>query len=445
MCDFVEQTEDAWPATLGEWGTLGVKLVQHLYGAATSAPARSAAARSATALRSVVRHMHIDGEPLDEARWLRNFAAMRRVEQLEKLRPLPARPPLHSAAAASTSASASAVAVAVVGAGAGAEMAAADSDGDEGSRADGSLAWVDGDGRTFDVRRVLLYWLNQPDNSALSEDQLRLKVIALHGVDRLARRSTLAGTLRALRQRRVDTTFEFTAFEVWAPKGRAGEVVTEKPGVATFPACERVCTTAATMAYIERTRDRGQQIANAQRAAASAASGEQLRELDRSRQGHGEPLFIAVSGARPQVALLTSTLGARLAEVARRAGFAGASGHAIRHAAASTLIALGGDRATVRSTGMWTAESKTLERVYETQVGNLVSEAEWDAAAARWWRSLTHPAATAVRIEFAVRTLSATPSERLPLAWRLRADLLLALQRQARAHAQDRDGRAGTG
>jgi hypothetical protein len=273
----------------------------------------------------------------------------------------------------------------------------------------------------FDARRVLLYWLTQPDNDALTERELRAKAIALHAVDRGARVSSLEGTMRshiAFAERAGIPTMTCTSF---AAKGRAGAWHTETP-VYGVPQCPRVCAVTTTLAYIARTEAWANRAAQSARDARHAAADPRL--LPRGNAGMGVPLFVSLSPEGldaerqrrggppsqqqpPAVALSVASIRRRLQELIVSFEDPAPNAHRLRHAVASTLFHVGATEQQVVAVGGW-ANSDTFATHYRHPLHAAVTD---DEVAALWRPDLL-----------------GRPCQPLvggwPTSWRLRAQLI---------------------
>jgi hypothetical protein len=388
------------------------------------------------ALRAAVRRVHFQGmEPTDEATRHAFADAIRREEALlERWALVVSQPERRRRRLPAAQENA---AVARGSEGNSGEANDSDSD-DEGGAAEGSFAWVDAEGRTFDVRRALLYWLGRPANHDLGEAELRLKVVSLHAMDRACRKSTLGGTLRSELRFRDGGSMECG---VWSPKGHAGKLIRERLGVDAFPACDHVCTVAATRAYLELTKERAQHIAAEEHARTGSMAEGDLRNLDRARQGKGVPFLIALAGARAQTPLLTATVGKLMATALETIGIPNATAHMWRHGAASGMLRAGVAEEDVKAIGMWSANSTVMQQYYATAVAR-VDEAAWQRAAEAWWNaSRSRERVQAIRTAVERRRTMGT---HVPAAWALRQQLLEALERiiEQEAVAAQEDGEA---
>lgn len=273
----------------------------------------------------------------------------------------------------------------------------------------------------FDARRIILHWANQPDNEQLTTSELRLKTLCLHAVDRIARVSSLEGTMRDHVQIR-DTGLGFNELLVstFSPKGRRDRWFPERP-IAAFPFCPRVCTVTTTLAYIART-DEEARAAAAEAAAARAADPSRAR--GRGNSGFGVPLFVTLptdnrgredpSSRQRARAILAATIAHRLREVIADFERPPPTAHRIRHSGASTLAHLGVREQEIIALGAWTSQ-EMLRRVYNHALHDPVPPRDW--AAVR-----PDPAGSAVQLPEGMD---------MPLSWVLREPLINTRRRRA--------------
>ncbi len=265
----------------------------------------------------------------------------------------------------------------------------------------------------FDARHMLRHWAQQPRNSDLSLEQLRLKVICLHALDRLSRISSLDGTMRdGLGLSTFYGAIQQMSPRVWSSKGNAGRWLSEPPIVAC-PFYPRVCTVAATLEYIRRTE--AVALAAHRSALSARRSGRDMRSVGRGNTGTGVPLFVKLPPHQPG-ALLASTIGNRIADVIRTFSDATATAHRMRHSVASTLIHIGVSPQDVQTAGNW----RSLDVLMRTYVHHLDRPLDDPAS---WADILPDPDATPVQLPPGVPT---------PLSWRIRAPLLAISQRSRR-------------
>ena len=213
---------------------------------------------------------------------------------------------------------------------------------------------------TFSVIR-LLNWVAGlgGSNARMSLDDLRFKTLALHAVDRAARPSGVAHTLRSpqhvLKFGKDGTDRDVMLVRAHAQKGQGrGFGLLER--VSAVPELPRVCTVAATRAYIARTAH----LVRAEPIVFNVGA----RGRPEARRIDAAPLFVVHDGPNRGRPLQDSTVRGYLKRIMRLAGVPKYTAQDIRVATTTALLSAGVSRDEVRSRGMWSGRF-SYERSYD--------------------------------------------------------------------------------